>query len=326
MLVALGLLGGALALVGYTYLGYPLILLALSRRRRGGRATAAAGAADPRPPACQWPSVTILVPVHNAADTLASTLESLLALRYPGDRHILVLSDASTDGTDDVAARFEHRGVERIRLPVRRGKTAAENLACTRLRGDIVVTVDASSRIPPDALLPLIAAFSDPSVGVASGRDVSVASDARAVRAPEAKYVGYEMWVRRWETAFRGIVGASGCFYAERAALYRHPVPEHLSRDFAASLVAQRHGYRAVAVDLICMGKSDKPGIDYTYQDHKRYLDAFIAGLGLQNITFVVHDWGSALGFHRARRHPDGVAGLIYMEAIVRPVTWATPS
>ena len=51
--------------------------------------------------------------------------------------------------------------------------------------------------------------------------------------------------------------------------------------------------YRAIAVDLIGMGKSDKPDLDYTYQDHKRYLDAFIEALDLRDITFVIHDWGS---------------------------------
>jgi len=58
--------------------------------------------------------------------------------------------------------------------------------------------------------------------------------------------------------------------------------------------------------------------------DHARYLDAWFDAVGLtREVTLVVHDWGSALGFHWARRHPERVAGLVYMEAIVRPVTWA---
>ena len=77
--------------------------------------------------------------------------------------------------------------------------------------------------------------------------------------------------------------------------------------------------YRAIAVDLIGMGKSDKPDLDYTYQDHKRYLDAFIAALELDDITFVIHDWGSVLGFHWAMEHEDDVVGIAFMEAIIPP-------
>ena len=80
---------------------------------------------------------------------------------------------------------------------------------------------------------------------------------------------------------------------------------------------------RAIALDLIGMGKSDKPDIEYRFFDPSRYVEGFIEKLGLQNITFVIHDWGSALGFHYARRHEGNVKGLAFMEAILRPTTWA---
>ena len=79
---------------------------------------------------------------------------------------------------------------------------------------------------------------------------------------------------------------------------------------------------RCIAPDLIGFGRSDKPDIDYRFFDHARYVDAFIEALGLRNITLVVHDWGSALGFHYARRHESNVRGIAFMEAIVRPITW----
>lgn len=81
------------------------------------------------------------------------------------------------------------------------------------------------------------------------------------------------------------------------------------------------HG-RAIAPDLIGFGKSDKPDIPYRFFDHADYLDGFIEALGLKNITLVLHDWGSGLGFHYARRHPDNVARLAFMEAILRPARW----
>jgi Predicted hydrolases or acyltransferases (alpha/beta hydrolase superfamily) len=80
---------------------------------------------------------------------------------------------------------------------------------------------------------------------------------------------------------------------------------------------------RCLAPDLIGMGDSGRaPAGSYRFVDHARYLDAWFEALGLTRVTLVVHDWGSALGFHWARRHPGRVRGIAYMEALVRPVTW----
>ena len=80
---------------------------------------------------------------------------------------------------------------------------------------------------------------------------------------------------------------------------------------------------RCLAPDLVGMGDSGRaPAGSYRFVDHARYLDAWFEALGLTRVTLVVHDWGSALGFHWARRHPERVRGIAYMEALVRPVTW----
>ena len=82
---------------------------------------------------------------------------------------------------------------------------------------------------------------------------------------------------------------------------------------------------RCLAPDLVGMGQSGKAVAgSYRFVDHRRYLDAWFEAMDLGgDITLVVHDWGSALGFDWARRHPDRVTGLVYMEALVRPLTWA---
>jgi len=84
---------------------------------------------------------------------------------------------------------------------------------------------------------------------------------------------------------------------------------------------------RCIALDLIGMGDSDKlenSGPDrYTFAEHSRYFDTALEALGINDqVTLVIHDWGSALGFHWANRHRDAVKGICYMEGIVRPVTW----
>jgi haloalkane dehalogenase len=82
---------------------------------------------------------------------------------------------------------------------------------------------------------------------------------------------------------------------------------------------------RCLAPDLVGMGRSGKsPGRAYRFADHARYLDAWFDALGLaRNVVLVLHDWGSALGFHRARRFPTQIQAIAYMEALVQPRRWS---
>ena len=102
--------------------------------------------------------------------------------------------------------------------------------------------------------------------------------------------------------------------------LHGNPTSSYLWRNVIPRL--EEEG-RCLAPDLIGMGKSGKPDIDYRFVDHARYLDAWFDRLDLRRATLVLHDWGSALGFHWARRNPGRVAGIAFMEAIVRPLLWS---
>ena len=243
-LAALILVALPLVVAAYAYGLYPLILRLLARDR----------AAPARGPQEQLPLVTVVIPAYNEEAQIRGAIESQLAQTYPADRRqILVVSDASSDGTDAIVRSFAGQGVELLRMPARIGKTAAENAAVPAVRGTIVINSDAGVRMHPRTVQALVAAMADPAVGVSSTRDVSMGSrDADENRA-EAGYVGYEMRIRALETRAGGIVGASGSGYAIRAHLHRHPVLPELSRDFSAALIAQRHGLRAVSVDdAIC--------------------------------------------------------------------------
>ena len=103
--------------------------------------------------------------------------------------------------------------------------------------------------------------------------------------------------------------------------LHGNPTSSYLWRN----VIPQLDGFgRCLAPDLIGMGRSGAAaGGRYRLVDHARYLDAWLEALDLRRVTLVVHDWGSALGFDWARRHADRIRALVYMEAIVRPVTWA---
>jgi len=282
----------------YAYVGYPLILwIVASIRPRGNSARNTAA----------WPSVTITLPVYNARSSIASTLGSLLELDYPRDRlQILVLSDASTDGTDDVVRAFADRGVELLRLPERRGKTAAENAALSASRGEILVNVDSTILIPAESLKKLVRVFDDPTIGVASGRDVSVGAIENQGTIAESGYVGYEMWVRDLETRVGSIVGASGCFYGSRRYVHGRPLPPGLSWDFAAALVARKQGYRSVSVpEAVCI----VPRSAQIRTELRRKVRTMARGL-------------STLFYHRALMNPLQYGGFALMLISHKLLRW----
>jgi haloalkane dehalogenase len=102
--------------------------------------------------------------------------------------------------------------------------------------------------------------------------------------------------------------------------LHGNPTSSFLWRKVILGLAGEG---RCLAPDLIGMGRSGKPDIEYRFADHARYLDAWFDALGLDRVTLVGHDWGGALGFHWASRHPDRVRAIAFMETVVRPTSWS---
>ena len=102
--------------------------------------------------------------------------------------------------------------------------------------------------------------------------------------------------------------------------LHGNPTSSYLWRNIIPHAAGRG---RCLAPDLIGMGDSGPSSSGYRFVDHARYLDAWFDALEIDGAVLVVHDWGSALGFHWARRHPERVAGVVYMEAVVRPLSWS---
>lgn len=286
----------------YAYAVYPALLKLLAGL--GGEYELPAG--DPE----EWPLLSVSLPAYNEEAVIADTLDNLLSLEYPRDRlQIVVVSDASDDRTDEIVRSYEDRGVELVRLEERAGKTAAENAAVPHLRGDIVINTDASTRIVPGSLKPMVRVFQDPTVGVASGRDRSVGpEDADPLRG-ESRYVSYEMAVRDLETRLGTLVGASGCFYAARRELHKELVPEELSRDFMAALHAREAGYRAVSVpDAVAL----VPRADSLEAEFRRKVRTMARGL-------------DSLWFKREMLNPFRFGRFAWMLASHKVARWAVP-
>ncbi|WP_433177048.1 haloalkane dehalogenase [Actinoallomurus sp. CA-150999] len=100
--------------------------------------------------------------------------------------------------------------------------------------------------------------------------------------------------------------------------LHGNPASSHVWRNVLPGVGAGR----LLAPDLIGMGRSGKPDISYDFADHARYLDAWFDALGLERVVLVGHDWGGALAFDWAARHPERVLGLAFFESIVKPMAW----
>jgi haloalkane dehalogenase len=101
--------------------------------------------------------------------------------------------------------------------------------------------------------------------------------------------------------------------------LHGNPTSSYLWRNIIPWVSGKR---RCIAPDLIGMGLSDKPKLQYKFEDHYRYVSGFIEKMELRDITLVVHDWGSGLGFHYASLHPENIKGIAFMEVLLFPASW----
>lgn len=218
----------------FSYAWYPLLLLLMPGRgapmcRRGG----------------DLPRITVIITAHNERERIATKLHNTLELRYPRENlEIIVASDASDDGTDDVVRSFADQGVRLVRAQQRQGKEHAQGLAVAQARGDILVFSDVATRITADSLMRIAYVFQNLEVGAVSSEDRFVTPDGRL--RGEGLYVRYEMWLRRLESDVHSLVGLSGSFFAARREICR-PWDESVPSDFNIALNCIRQDYIAVA-------------------------------------------------------------------------------
>ncbi len=234
--VWLVVLAGCAAVIGYVLVGYPLLLRAIVRVR-GARAVTRAAITPP---------VSLVISAFNEADVIAAKLDNALALDYPKDLiEIVVISDASDDGTDTIVQRYADRGVVLRRQHARRGKTAGLNATVPLLTGDIVVFSDANAMYQPDAIRMLVRNFADPAVGCVTGEARYEGDADGAADEGEGAYWNYEMQLKRLETAVGSSVGGDGAIYAIRKPLWQ-TLPEDGINDFLNPLQIVAAGWRGV--------------------------------------------------------------------------------
>jgi len=203
----------SVGLVVYVYAGYPLLAHLLGGMLRRRVRSAEAGTF--------LPTVTVVIAAYNEAAHIEETVRNKLTLDYPADKlDIIVVSDESEDGTDDIVRAIGDARVRVIRQIPRAGKTSALNLALPEATGEIVAFSDANSLYKADAMKHLVACFADPAVGYVTGRMVYKAPDGSLTGEGCSTYMSYENALRATETNLGSIVGVDGGVDATRRSIY----------------------------------------------------------------------------------------------------------
>lgn len=227
----------ATALIVYIYVGYPLLARLLA-----SLLSKAVAKGD------YLPHVTIIIAAYNEEKHIATTLKNKLGLSYPRDKlDIIVVSDESTDQTDDIVEQFarSHPQVRLMRQKPRKGKTGALNMAVPTALGDIIVFSDANSIYKDDALQILLRNFTDPTVGYVTGKMVYADPDGTTIGDGCSAFMRYENSLRQYESDIGSVVGVNGGIDAVRKNLYVNMRHDQLP-DFVLPLSVVEQGYRVV--------------------------------------------------------------------------------
>jgi cellulose synthase/poly-beta-1,6-N-acetylglucosamine synthase-like glycosyltransferase len=229
----------ASGLIGWTYVGFPAVVLARGRLR-------------PRPHRSEpiTPSVSIVIAARNEEASIGAKLDNLAALDYPAERlEVLIASDGSDDATNRIVGERAGPRLQLLALP-RVGKAAALNAAVAEARGEVLVFSDANSMFAPDAIRRLVEPFADPQVGGVAGDQRYASDDAAgggeaAVAGGERSYWSLDRALKLAESRGGHVISATGAIYAVRRSLFRE-VPAAVTDDFATSTGVIAQGRRLV--------------------------------------------------------------------------------
>ena len=214
----------------YSYFIYPLILLILSSITK------------PKTTSLETttPSLTLIITAHNEANRIRDKVENTLPLKTNNPNlEIIIASDCSEDGTDDIVNEYAEQGIKLVRATERLGKEHAQLCAIKQAKGDVLIFSDVATQIPEDAITNLSQYFLDPSIGSVSSEDRFISQTG------EVAYVKYEMWLRKLESNLGGLIGLSGSFFAARKEICEQWDINSPS-DFNTALNTAQNGMRAV--------------------------------------------------------------------------------
>ncbi|MCC7339210.1 MAG: glycosyltransferase family 2 protein [Pirellulaceae bacterium] len=227
----------SLAVVFYSYVGYPLLIFASSRiacRWASNAVRAVSCAAEPTE--AELPTVTVLIAAYNAEQQIRQRIQNLLACDYPSERlQILIASDGSTDGTVQLVREFDRANVSVIPFSQRSGKARTLVAAVEFVTSQVIVFTDAATEFESMAIRRLAEHFVDPAIGIVAGK---VAILDEQGRESESLYWKSEMMVRRSEAELGLLMGVSGAVYAMRRSIFVAPRRPTINDDMVLPMLA----------------------------------------------------------------------------------------
>ncbi|MBK27037.1 MAG: glycosyl transferase family 2 [Halobacteriovorax sp.] len=224
-----------LFIILYTYFGYMLLTLILGRLRNKQ-----VKKSNIRP------NVALMIAAYNEEAGIEEKIKNSLLLTYPKEKlRIIVVSDGSTDRTDEIVAKYEADGVELVRVEGRVGKTEARNIAVSNILDEIIVFSDGTTEYAPNAIEMLVRNFADEEVGMVSGHLKYKDSTGSKMGAGQKLYWKYETAIKKAQTYMGSLTGSLGCMTAFRRSSYTS-LPANIIEDFTEPLMFVQKGFRIV--------------------------------------------------------------------------------
>lgn len=192
------------------------------------------------------PSVSLLIAAFNEEDSIADKITNSIELDYPKEKmEIVIVSDGSTDKTDEIVKSFSHLGVRLFRVEGRVGKTEARNQAVLAMSSEVIVFSDATAIYEKNVIRKLVRNFADSSVGMVSGNLTYYENGQSSMGLATKLYWGYEKFIKKTQSRLYTMTGAVGCINAFRRKLY-HVLPPNIIEDFTEPLMIIAQDYRIV--------------------------------------------------------------------------------
>lgn len=192
------------------------------------------------------PLVSIIIAAYNESKNIGNKIDNILTLDYPRDRlEIIIASDGSDDGTNEIVKGYEEKGIRLLTLP-RQGKAGALNSAVAASKGEILVFSDANSMYKSDAIRALARPFADPTIGGVAGNQSYVKKNRAIVdNVGERSYWNFDRIMKKFQSRAGNTISATGAIYAIRRSLFQ-TVPEGVTDDFVTSTSVIAQGYRLI--------------------------------------------------------------------------------
>ena len=261
-------------LLAYTFVGYPVILALLARRRKSlGTEELSAFYPDEE----EWPAVSLLVPAFNEEPVIRQKIENCLALDYPAEKlEIVIASDGSTDETTEMVQAYGEQQIRFLNFERRSGKTRVINTVVPQLRGDIVVISDASAILELSALKAIVRRLRPLSVGAASGIYQFEKVDSSLRGRGEYLYWKYETLLKILEDRTGSVIGAHGALLAFKKHLFEPLPPDAINDDFLIPMRILEQGYR---VAYVPEAKATEEHYGDSFADYHRRSRIFVGNL-----------------------------------------------